>query len=103
MTMGQIGATSKRGVNRQAFSPEVGRAHQLLVAWTWEASFTLSIDAVGNLYMRGLGSVPTAAPELSTTMMYTQMLKRRGKGVSSPIDRPCAADAAALRLPQWPP
>jgi beta-ureidopropionase / N-carbamoyl-L-amino-acid hydrolase len=65
MTMGQIGATSKRGANRQAFSPEAGRAQQLPEAWAWEVIFAISIDAVGNLYTRRVGSVPIAAPELT--------------------------------------
>jgi hypothetical protein len=74
MTMGQIGATSKRGVNRQAFSPEAGRAQQLLVTWGWEVSFTVSIDAVGNLYTRRAGSLPTASPLLTWNHLDSQLL-----------------------------
>jgi hypothetical protein len=74
MTMGQIGTTSKRGANGHAFSPKAGRARQLLVAWTWELSFTVSRDAVGNLYTRRVGSVPTAASLLTWSHLDNQLL-----------------------------
>jgi len=72
MTMAQIGATPKGGVNRQAFSPEDGRARQLLVAWARELGLTVSLDAVGNLYVRREGSDPTAAPVLTGSHLDSQ-------------------------------
>src|SRR5262249_32624864 len=62
MTMAQIGATPRGGVNRQAFSPEDGRARQLLVTWARELGCTGSMDAVGNLDGRREGTDPSAAP-----------------------------------------
>ena len=72
MVMAQIGATPRGGVNRQAFSPEDGRARQLLVAWARELGFTVSIDAVGNLYVCRAGSDATAAPVLTGSHLDSQ-------------------------------
>jgi len=58
MTMAQIGATPKGGVNRQAFSREDGRARQLLVTWARQLGFAVSMDAIGNLYDAGRALIP---------------------------------------------
>ena len=49
LTLGEVGATPKGGVNRQVFSPEDGRARQLMVQWARESGFAVSTDAIGNL------------------------------------------------------
>ena len=72
MTMAQIGATPRGGVNRQAFSPEDGRARQLLLAWARELGCTVSIDVIGNLYVRREGTDPTAAPVLTGSHLDSQ-------------------------------
>ena len=72
MTMAQIGATPRGGVNRQAFSPEDGRARQLLVAWARELGCTVSMDAIGNLYVRREGTDPSAAPILTGSHLDSQ-------------------------------
>ena len=72
MTMAQIGATPKGGVNRQAFSPEDSRARQLLVAWARALGFSVSMDAIGNLYVRREGTDPTASPVLTGSHLDSQ-------------------------------
>lgn len=72
MAMARIGATPRGGVNRQAFSPEDGRARQLLVTWARQLGCTVSIDAVGNVYVRRAGSEPTAAPVLTGSHLDSQ-------------------------------
>src|SRR5262245_59534226 len=72
MTMAQIGATPRGGVNRQAFSPEDGRARQLLVAWARELGCAVSMDAIGNLYVRRQGTDPSATPVLTGSHLDSQ-------------------------------
>lgn len=72
LTMGAIGATPKGGVNRQAFSPEDGRARQLLVAWAHDLGFEVSIDAIGNLFVRRPGLAPQAPPVLTGSHLDSQ-------------------------------
>jgi N-carbamoyl-L-amino-acid hydrolase len=72
MAMAKIGATPRDGVNRQAFSPEDGQARQLLVAWARELGFEVSIDAIGNLYVRRPGTDPQATPVLTGSHLDSQ-------------------------------
>src|SRR5262249_30252114 len=72
MTMAQIGATPRGGVNRQACSPEGGRARQLLVTWARELGCAVSMDTVGNLYVRREGTDPSAAPILTGSHLDSQ-------------------------------
>jgi N-carbamoyl-L-amino-acid hydrolase len=72
MAMGKIGATPKGGVNRQAFSPADGQARQLLITWARELGFEVSIDAIGNLYIRRQGTEAEAAPVLTGSHLDSQ-------------------------------
>ncbi|ETW98970.1 MAG: hypothetical protein ETSY1_16715 [Candidatus Entotheonella factor] len=72
MTMAQIGATPKGGVNRQALSPEDVRARQLLTAWARELGFTVSTDEVGNLFVRREGTDSNTAPVLTGSHLDSQ-------------------------------
>src|SRR3546814_7656223 len=62
MTMAEIGATPRGGVNRPALSPDDARARRLLADWAVELGFSVAIDEVANLYVRRPGSDPDAAP-----------------------------------------
>ena len=77
MTMAQIDATPRGGVNRQAFSREDGRARQLLVAWARELGCTVSMDTIGNLYVRREGTEPSAAPVLTGSHLALVEMSRR--------------------------
>ncbi|ETX02380.1 M20 family metallo-hydrolase [Candidatus Entotheonella palauensis] len=72
MTMAQIGATPKGGVNRQALSPEDVQARQLLTSWARELGFTVSTDEIGNLFVRREGSESHAAPVLTGSHLDSQ-------------------------------
>lgn len=72
MDMAKIGATVRGGVNRQAFSPEDGHARQLLVAWARELDFAVSMDAIGNLFIRREGLDASLAPILTGSHLDTQ-------------------------------
>jgi beta-ureidopropionase / N-carbamoyl-L-amino-acid hydrolase len=72
MAMAEIGATPKGGVNRQAFSPEDGRARQLLISWAQALGFTVSIDDIANVFIRRPGSDGNAAPILTGSHLDSQ-------------------------------
>jgi beta-ureidopropionase / N-carbamoyl-L-amino-acid hydrolase len=72
LEMGQIGATSKGGVNRQALSPEDARARALLMSWAKARGFTAHADAIGNVFIRREGSDPSARPILTGSHLDTQ-------------------------------
>src|SRR5262245_1648589 len=72
MTLGEVGATPRGGVNRQVFSPEDGRARQLMVRWAREYGFAVSTDAIGNLFMRRPGTDTEAAPVLTGSHLDSQ-------------------------------
>src|SRR5687767_6873265 len=50
--MAKIGATPKGGVNRQALSSEDIKARALLAEWTQKRGFELSVDDIGNIFIR---------------------------------------------------
>jgi N-carbamoyl-L-amino-acid hydrolase len=70
--MGEVGATPKGGVNRQALSPEDARARALLMSWAKARGFTAHVDAIGNLFIRREGSDPSARPILTGSHLDTQ-------------------------------
>ena len=72
MTMAQIGATPKGGVNRQALSPEDVQARQLLASWARELGFAVSMDDIGNLFVRREGADPNAPPVLTGSHLDSQ-------------------------------
>ena len=79
--MARIGAIPGNGVNRAAFSPEDIDARRLLIAWARERGFTVSIDAIGNLFIRRRGSDLGAAPVMSGSHMDTQPRGGRFDGI----------------------
>ena len=79
--MAQIGAIPGNGVNRAAFSAEDIRARRLLVTWARARDFTVSTDAIGNLFVRRAGSEPGAAPVLSGSHMDSQPRGGRFDGI----------------------
>jgi beta-ureidopropionase / N-carbamoyl-L-amino-acid hydrolase len=81
MAMAKIGGTARGGVNRQAFSPEDGQARQLLSTWARELGFAVSMDAIGNLYIRRAGTDPTLAPVLTGSHLDTQPTGGKFDGV----------------------
>ncbi len=72
MAMAHIGATPKGGVNRQALSPEDVQARRLLATWAGELGFDVSMDDVGNLFVRRAGSDANATPVLTGSHLDSQ-------------------------------
>ena len=72
MELAQIGATARGGVNRQALSPEDGRARAMLLGWAQARGFTGSVDPIGNLFIRRPGGDRAAAPVVTGSHLDTQ-------------------------------
>ena len=63
--MAKLGGTPRGGVNRQALSAEDAAARNLLAGWARARGFSLSTDAIGNLFVRREGTDATATPVMS--------------------------------------
>ncbi|MCR9256195.1 MAG: M20 family metallo-hydrolase [Alphaproteobacteria bacterium] len=72
MDLGAIGATPKGGVNRQALSPEEARGRRLIADWAKELGFTLTVDPVGNLFIRREGTEPNLDPVVTGSHIDSQ-------------------------------
>jgi beta-ureidopropionase / N-carbamoyl-L-amino-acid hydrolase len=72
MELAQIGATPRGGINRQALSPEDGKARALLLGWARARGFAGSVDPIGNLFIRRAGQDGAAAPVLTGSHLDTQ-------------------------------
>jgi len=79
--MAKIGATQGGGSNRQALSPEDAAGRALLLGWARARGYAVSIDPIGNLFVRRPGTRADAAPVLSGSHLDTQPLGGRFDGV----------------------
>lgn len=79
--MAKLGGTPRGGVNRQALSPEDAAARNLLASWAEARGFTVSTDAIGNLFVRREGSDPQARPVMSGSHMDSQPTGGRFDGM----------------------
>src|SRR5436189_5952134 len=70
--MAKIGAIPGNGVNRAAFSAEDIQARKLLVSWARARGFTVSMDAIGNIFVRRAGTDASSAPVMSGSHMDSQ-------------------------------
>ena len=70
--MARIGAIPGNGVNRAAFSAEDIQARQLLVSWAEARRFSISMDAIGNIFVRRPGLDSGAPPVMSGSHMDSQ-------------------------------
>jgi N-carbamoyl-L-amino-acid hydrolase len=62
MEMAKFGATARGGVCRECLTPEDIQARMLLKDWAEELGCKVSIDAIGNMFVRREGSNPNADP-----------------------------------------
>ena len=81
MEMARIGAIPGNGVNRAAFSKEDIEARRLLLSWARARKFDVSMDAIGNLFIRRPGTDANAAPVMSGSHMDTQPRGGRFDGI----------------------
>jgi beta-ureidopropionase / N-carbamoyl-L-amino-acid hydrolase len=79
--MAKLGGTPKGGVNRQALSAEDAAARNLLASWAAVRGFSVSTDAIGNLFVRREGTDATAAPVMSGSHMDSQPTGGRFDGM----------------------
>lgn len=81
MEMARIGAIPGNGVNRAAFSKEDIAARKQLIAWARASGFTVSVDGIGNLFLRREGIEPDAAPVMTGSHMDSQPQGGRFDGI----------------------
>ena len=79
--MAKLGGTPKGGVNRQALSAEDAAARNQLMGWAKARGFSISTDAIGNLFVRREGSDPKALPVMSGSHMDSQPTGGRFDGM----------------------
>jgi N-carbamoyl-L-amino-acid hydrolase len=72
MDLGQVGATPKGGVCRLALSEADGKGRDLVVGWGKAAGLAVSVDQIGNVFMRRAGRDPAKAPILMGSHVDTQ-------------------------------
>lgn len=81
MQMARIGAIPGGGVNRPCLSPLDREARRLLIGWATELGMTVSVDPMGNLFLRHEGTDPEAAPVLTGSHMDSQPMGGRFDGI----------------------
>ncbi|HYC63324.1 MAG TPA: Zn-dependent hydrolase [Reyranellaceae bacterium] len=79
--MAKLGGTPKGGVNRQALSPEDAQARNLLALWAKARGFSISTDAIGNLFIWRQGTDKHAPPVMSGSHMDSQPTGGRFDGM----------------------
>jgi N-carbamoyl-L-amino-acid hydrolase len=62
MTMAEIGATAKGGVNRQTLTDEDRRGRDLFRRWCEEAGLTVTVDQMGSMFAHRPGRDPDRPP-----------------------------------------
>jgi N-carbamoyl-L-amino-acid hydrolase len=81
MEMAEIGAIPGNGVNRAAFSREDIAARKRLVEWARARGFSVSVDDIGNLFVRRSGLDARAAPVMTGSHMDSQPRGGRFDGI----------------------
>ncbi len=81
MAMAEIGATPAGGSNRQALSDDDAAGRELFVGWAEQAGCTVSMDRIGNLFVRRRGTDPDAPPVMTGSHLDTQPTGGRFDGV----------------------
>ena len=69
------------GVNRACLTENDRKSRRLLISWAEEAGLSVSVDALGNLFLRHEGSDPTLAPVLTGSHMDSQPNGGRFDGI----------------------
>jgi len=81
MEMAAIGAIPGNGVNRAAFSKEDIAARRCLIAWAKALGLSVSVDGIGNLFLRREGLEPGAPPVMTGSHMDSQPRGGRFDGI----------------------
>lgn len=72
MDLAQIGATDKGGVKRLALTDLDRQGRDLVVQWGKEAGLTVTVDQIGNVFMRREGANPALPPIVTGSHIDTQ-------------------------------
>ena len=72
MELAQIGATPKGGVKRLTLTDLDKQGRDLVVSWAKQAGMSVTIDQIGNVFMRREGSDPALSPIMSGSHIDTQ-------------------------------
>jgi len=72
MDLAQIGATPKGGVKRLALTDLDRQGRDLVVSWARDAGLQVTIDQIGNVFMRRPGRNPSRAPIVAGSHIDTQ-------------------------------
>jgi N-carbamoyl-L-amino-acid hydrolase len=81
MRMAEIGATPKGGVCRLALTDLDREGRDLIVSWAKQAGCTVSVDQMGNVFMRRAGRDPVAAPVMTGSHADSQPTGGRFDGI----------------------
>jgi N-carbamoyl-L-amino-acid hydrolase len=81
MTMAKIGATPKGGVCRLALTDLDREGRDLIVSWAKEAGCTVTVDQMGNVFMRRAGRNPDALPVMTGSHADSQPTGGRFDGI----------------------
>lgn len=81
MAMAEIGATMRGGCNRQALSDADKAGRDLFTSWGRAAGCSVSVDEIGNIFLRRPGLQADAAPVLIGSHLDTQATGGRFDGV----------------------
>ena len=79
--MARFGATPLGGVNRQALTPEEIDGRRCLIGWAREIGFIVSMDVMGNLFIRRPGLDDSLPPVLTGSHIDTQPSGGRFDGI----------------------
>jgi N-carbamoyl-L-amino-acid hydrolase len=72
MELASIGATEKGGVKRLALTELDHQGRDLVVSWGREAGLSITVDQIGNVFMRREGRNPALAPIVTGSHIDTQ-------------------------------
>jgi N-carbamoyl-L-amino-acid hydrolase len=72
MELAQIGATPKGGVKRLALTDLDRQGRDLVVGWAKEAGLSITVDQIGNVFMRREGRNPALPPIVTGSHIDTQ-------------------------------
>jgi beta-ureidopropionase / N-carbamoyl-L-amino-acid hydrolase len=72
MSLAQIGATPKGGVCRLALTDLDKQGRDLVVSWAKDAGMTVTVDQIGNIFMRRAGRKPALPPVGTGSHIDTQ-------------------------------
>jgi N-carbamoyl-L-amino-acid hydrolase len=72
MDLAQIGATDKGGVKRLALTDLDRQGRDLVVGWGSDAGLAITVDKIGNVFMRREGTNPALPPVVTGSHIDTQ-------------------------------